>query len=49
MFPEMIQGYKVRVEDNYSNRGTIFDRVGVPLAQDDVVVGFQLPWLKIYF
>ncbi len=37
IFPDMIQGDKVRVEDNYSKRGTIFDRVGTPLAQDDVV------------
>lgn len=37
IFPDMIAGDKVRVEDNFSKRGSIFDRTGAPLAQDDVV------------
>lgn len=37
ILPQMIAGDKVRVEDNYSKRGSIFDKDGNPLAQDDVV------------
>lgn len=37
IFPQMIAGDKVRIEDNYSKRGSIFDKDGNPLAQDDVV------------
>lgn len=37
IFPQMIAGDKVRVEDNYSKRGSIFDKDGMTLAQDDFV------------
>lgn len=37
IFPQMLAGDKVRIEDNYSKRGSIFDKNGNPLAQDDVV------------
>lgn len=37
IFPQMLAGDKVKVEDNYGKRGTIYDKNGAPLAQDDFV------------
>ena len=37
IFPQMIAGDKVRVEDNYARRGGIFDKDGNPLAEDDII------------
>lgn len=37
IFPQMLAGDKVRVEDYYARRGSIFDKAGAPLAQDDFV------------